>query len=55
MVSYRELVQNCLSEVKEMMPWDLVARMAENPDVLIVDVREPYEFDSLHIKKKWKI
>ncbi|MEI7749309.1 MAG: rhodanese-like domain-containing protein [Chlorobiaceae bacterium] len=50
MVSYRELVQNCLSDVKEIMPWDLVARMEENPDLLIVDVREPYEFDALHIK-----
>jgi len=50
MVSYRELVQSCLSDVKEIMPWDLVIRMAENPDLLIVDVREPYEFDALHIK-----
>ena len=50
MVSYRELVQNCLSDVQEIMPWDLVTRMAENPDLLIVDVREPYEFDALHIK-----
>jgi rhodanese-related sulfurtransferase len=50
MVSYRELVKNCLLEVKEIMPWDLVARMEENPDLLILDVREPYEFDSLHIK-----
>ncbi|MFZ4524772.1 MAG: rhodanese-like domain-containing protein [Chlorobium sp.] len=50
MVSYRELVQKCLSDVKEIMPWDLVARMEENPDLLIVDVREPYEFDTLHIK-----
>ncbi len=50
MVSYRELVQSCLSDVQEIMPWDLVTRMAENPDLLIVDVREPYEFDTLHIK-----
>lgn len=32
------------------MPWDLVARMAENLDILILDVREPDEFDALHIK-----
>ncbi len=50
MVSYRELVKNCLAEVKEIMPWDLVARMDENPDILILDVREPYEFEALHIK-----
>ena len=50
MVSYRELVQNCFPAVQEIMPWDLVARMEENLDLLIVDVREPYEFDALHIK-----
>lgn len=50
MVSYRELVRNCLSQVKEIMPWELVERKEENPDLLIVDVREPYEFDTLHIR-----
>ncbi|MBZ4219417.1 MAG: rhodanese-like domain-containing protein [Chlorobium sp.] len=50
MLSYRELVKNCLPEIKEIMPWDLVARMAENLDILILDVREPCEFDALHIK-----
>ena len=50
MLSYRELVKNCLPGVKEIMPWDLVERMKENSDLLILDVREPYEFDTLHIK-----
>ncbi len=50
MLTYRELVRNCLPGVKEIMPWDLVARMAENLDLLILDVREPCEFDALHIK-----
>lgn len=50
MLTYRELVQNCLSQVREIMPWDLVLRMKENPELLILDVREPYEFDTLHIR-----
>jgi len=51
MMNYRDLVRNCLSDtVKEIMPWDLVARMEQNPDLFILDVREPYEFDALHIK-----
>jgi rhodanese-related sulfurtransferase len=49
MKSFIELVKGCLVDVKEIMPWDLVARMAENPDVLIVDVREPEEFRAMHI------
>jgi rhodanese-related sulfurtransferase len=28
----------------------MAARVAANPDLLIVDVREPYEFDAMHIK-----
>ena len=50
MVRYIELIKHCLSEIKEIMPWDLVTRMEENSDILILDVREPYEFDDLHIK-----
>ena len=32
------------------MPWDLEERIQENPDLLIVDVREPGEFDAMHIR-----
>jgi rhodanese-related sulfurtransferase len=31
------------------MPWDLDERLQENPDLLIVDVREPQEFEAMHI------
>jgi len=50
MITYKELVQNCLSTVKEILPWDLEARLAENPNLLILDVREPYEFEKMHIR-----
>ncbi|NTW83355.1 MAG: rhodanese-like domain-containing protein [Chlorobiaceae bacterium] len=50
MVRYIELIRNTLSDVKEIMPWDLVERLEENPGILIVDVRERHEFDFLHIK-----
>jgi len=46
---YIELIQECLGDVREIMPWDLVERLVVNPDLLIVDVREPYEFDAMHI------
>jgi rhodanese-related sulfurtransferase len=50
MKNFIELVSSCLSEVKEIMPWDLEERMQENPDLLIVDVREPSEFGAMHIQ-----
>ena len=50
MRNFLELVKDCLSEVREIMPWDMVARVVANPDLLIVDVREPYEYDAMHIE-----
>ena len=49
MKNFLELVKDCLVDVREIMPWDLADRMAENPELLIVDVREPYEFAAMHI------
>jgi rhodanese-related sulfurtransferase len=47
--NFLALIKNCLTDVREVMPWDLEARLQENPDLLIVDVREPYEFEEMHI------
>jgi rhodanese-related sulfurtransferase len=49
MKNFIEMVRGCLTDVREIMPWDLEERMQENPELLIVDVREPYEFDAMHI------
>ncbi|MEY6433280.1 rhodanese-like domain-containing protein [Thioalkalicoccus limnaeus] len=49
MKCYLDLVRDCLAEVREIMPWDLVDRLAANPRVLLIDVREPYEFAAMHI------
>ncbi|MFY9973647.1 MAG: rhodanese-like domain-containing protein [Chromatiaceae bacterium] len=49
MKSFLELVKGCLKDVKEILPWDLEERLQENPDLLIVDVREPEEFEAMHI------
>ncbi len=44
-----ELIRKCLTDVKEIMPWDLEERLLENPGLLILDVREQEEFDCMHI------
>lgn len=49
MKKFMELIRDCLTDVKELMPWDLEERLRDNPDLLLVDVREPYEFDAMHI------
>jgi len=55
MKRFMELVKSCLTEVKEHMPWDMQERMDANPDVLIVDVREPYEYEVMHIANSLNI
>jgi len=45
-----DLLEKTLSEIREIMPWNLVDRMAENPELIILDVREPKEFETLHIE-----
>jgi rhodanese-related sulfurtransferase len=49
MPHFIELFRQSLSDVKEIMPWDLVARIQENKGILILDVREPSEFAVVHI------
>ena len=50
MKNFLELIRGCLTDIREIMPWDLEERLQENPDLMIVDVREPTEFDAMHIQ-----
>jgi rhodanese-related sulfurtransferase len=50
MKKFMDLVTDCCGSVPELMPWDLEEKRAVNPALLIVDVREPYEFDAMHIE-----
>jgi len=51
--TYKELVQACLdsehNRVNEIMPWDLT-EMLEADAPLLLDVREPDEFNMAHIR-----
>jgi rhodanese-related sulfurtransferase len=49
MKTFTQLVEAARAHVKELFPWDLVDRLEQN-DILIVDIREPYEYDAMHIK-----
>lgn len=45
---FMDLVGECAAHVQEIMPWDLVERLAANSPLLL-DIREPYEFDAMHV------
>ncbi|KRT53646.1 Rhodanese-related sulfurtransferase [endosymbiont of Ridgeia piscesae] len=50
MKKFLQLISDCLTDVGEIMPWDLEERLQANPELLVVDVREPYEYDAMHIE-----
>ncbi|PQJ96367.1 rhodanese-like domain-containing protein [Chromatium okenii] len=49
MKNFLELMKSCLSDIQEIMPWDLEERLAQNPELLLLDVREPDEFAAMHL------
>ena len=48
MKTFTQLVDECLQHIQEIFPWDLAEKLQESKPI-IVDVREPYEFDAMHI------
>jgi rhodanese-related sulfurtransferase len=46
--TYKQMIADALSEVSEIFPWDLEEN--DNPAKILLDIREPYEFESMHIK-----
>lgn len=49
MKRYADLVADALTRVREIQPWDLSRQLAEGRELVLLDVREPAEFDNLHI------
>lgn len=45
-----QLIERALETVDELFPWDLEEWITEKKDVLLLDVREPDEFDAMKIK-----
>ena len=49
MQKFVDLLADRLKSVKEIMPWDMKEMMEKNPDILILDVRERDEYDTMHV------
>ncbi|MCB1872848.1 MAG: rhodanese-like domain-containing protein [Gammaproteobacteria bacterium] len=50
MKTFVDLIRECESQIEQIFPWDLEEQMAAGQDMLILDVREPYEFDVMRIE-----
>jgi len=49
-MKFEELVNEALKNVEELFPWDLEEELADKPDLMLLDVREPHEFEAMHIR-----
>ena len=50
MKTFQALIAEALQRVEELFPWDLAVKLEADSDILLVDIREPYEFDAMHIR-----
>ncbi len=48
--TYKDLVAEIAPQIKECFPWDVEERMNKGDDLLFLDVREGYEYDTMHIE-----
>lgn len=50
-MKFEQLVNEALQRIEELFPWDLEEELkSSSTGPLLVDVREPYEFEAMHIK-----
>jgi len=49
MKHFTDLIAELLPEVEEIFPWDLAEKLQQPNPPILLDVREPYEYDALHI------
>ena len=50
MKKFTDLVEESAKNVTEIFPWDLEERFQTNPSLLLLDIREPYEYKAMHIQ-----
>jgi len=49
MKRFMDLVEEVRPLVREVLPWDLEPEIKAGQPILLLDIREPYEFDVVHI------
>lgn len=50
MKTYNDLINECLETVEELFPWDLEIELQTGSKPIILDIREPDEFNTMRIK-----
>jgi len=50
MKNFATLIEDILPDIQELFPWDLEEKIKVNSKITLVDIREPYEFDVMHME-----
>jgi rhodanese-related sulfurtransferase len=53
--SFEELVDESLEQIEELCPWHLEELIQNQRDLLLLDIREPYEFAAMHIRNSLNV
>ena len=49
MKTFDQLVAETATQINELMPWDLAEKIENREDILLVDVRQAEEYNTMHI------
>ena len=55
MKTYSQLIEECLDTVEEVFPWDLEEELQSDKKPLLLDIREPEEFNAMHVKDSMNV
>ena len=55
MKTYSQLIEECLDTVEEVFPWDLEEELQSDNKPLLLDIREPEEFNAMHVKDSMNV
>ena len=55
MKTYHQLIDQCLETVEELFPWDLEEELQSENKPMILDIREPEEFNAMRIKDSMNV
>jgi rhodanese-related sulfurtransferase len=50
MKRFSQIIAETVPLIRELFPWDVESLMDTEPELLLLDVREPNEFEALHIR-----
>lgn len=54
-VRFMSLIDECRRSVPELFPWDLAEKLERGELPMLLDVREPYEFQAMHLENSLNV